>query len=122
MFIEIGSTQEHFGNKDAGDVIAKTLIEITKEELTNQKVAIGLGGTHYCPTFNKILQRTDIALSHICPKHFLEFLDEEMLAQAIQRTKEKVDFVLVDWKGLGKYKEKVKELLEGKEWRRTDKI
>ena len=31
----------------------------------------------------------------------LQKLDKEMIKQAIEKTKEKVDFVILDWKGLG---------------------
>ena len=64
------------------------------------KTAIGIGGPHYCNNFNKILLRTDTAISHIRPKYLLEKLDEELIKQSVQKTVEKVDFVLLDWKGL----------------------
>jgi len=42
----------------------------------------------------------------------------------IQKTKEKVDFMLLDWKGLGTEKQRIVEILKnlGMEIRRTDKI
>jgi len=125
MFIEIGSAEEHWGNKKAGEIIAKTIIKLIEEpELKNQKIAFGIGGPHYCNNFNKILERADIALGHICPKHNLHLLDEEMIMQAIERTKEKIDFVLLDWKGMGAEKERLKGILEkmGIEVKRTEKI
>ena len=112
MFIEIGSTEEHWGNRKAGEIIAHTIIKLTDgKELENQKIAFGIGGTHYCSNFNKVLERTDIAIGHICPKHNLENLDEEMIKKAISRTKEKVELILLDWKGLGKEKERIKEII-----------
>ena len=74
-----------------------------------KKIGIGIGGNHYCANFNKLLHE-DIALSHICPKHNLEHLNITTLKQAIERTKEKVDYIILDWKGLGPHKEKIKEL------------
>ena len=123
MFIEIGSTEEHWGNRKAGEVIAHTIIKLVDgSELEGQKIAFGIGGPHYCNNFDKVLERTDIAIGHVCPKYMLEHLDCEMIKRAISKTKEKVDFVLLDWKGLGKEKEKVKEMLEkvGIEIKRTD--
>lgn len=125
MFIEIGSTAEHWGNKKAGEIIAHTIIKLVDgEELKEQKIAFGIGGPHYCNNFNKVLERKDIAVGHICPKYMLEHLDEEMLKKAVSRTKEKVDFVLLDWKGLGKEKQRIVELLNGLnlEYKRTDQI
>ena len=122
IFVEIGSSEKHWDNKDAGKAIAKTIIEAPYLELGKQQIAVGIGGTHYCASFNKILERTDIALGNICAKYNLEDLNEDTLNQAIEKNLEKVDFILVDWKGLGKYKEKVKDLLKDKEWKRTDKL
>jgi D-aminoacyl-tRNA deacylase len=110
IFIEIGSTEKEWNNEDAGEIMAKTILDITSTlELENQKIGIGIGGNHYCANFNKLLHE-DIALSHICPKHNLEHLNITTLKQAIERTKEKVDYIILDWKGLGPHKEKIKEL------------
>ena len=51
----------------------------------------------------------------------LEHIDEDIVEQAIKKNVEKVDFVLLDWKGLGKYKQKVVNILDkiGIEVRRT---
>ena len=92
--------------------------------MKNQRIAFCIGGPHYCNNFNKILERTDIATGHICPKHALEYLDESLIRQAIEMTKEKVDLILLDWKGLGKEKARIKVILESMnlEFQRTDKI
>jgi D-aminoacyl-tRNA deacylase len=125
IFIEIGSTEEHWGNRKAGEVIAHTIVKLVDgKELENQKIALGIGGPHYANNFNKILERTNIATGHICPKYNLENLDEDMVKKAISRTKEKVDLVILDWKGLGQHKERIKGILEkiSIEYKRTDKL
>ena len=47
-----------------------------------------------------------------------------MLLEAIRKTKEKVDFILVDWKGLGTAKHDIIQLIEsmGLAYERSDKI
>jgi len=113
MFIEIGSSKEHWGDRKAGEIIAHTIMKLVDgNDLQNQKVAVGIGGTHYCYNFNKVVERTDIAIGHVCPKHSLEDFSEEMLKQAISQTKEVVDLILIDWKGLGGEKEKIKSIVE----------
>lgn len=113
MFIEIGSSEKQWKDRNAASVNARVIMNILKEDnKENVKVAVGLGGTHYCDNFNKVLLRTDIAISHICPKYALQDLDKEMLKQAIEKTKEKVDFVVLDWKGLGQEKQRVTDLLD----------
>jgi D-aminoacyl-tRNA deacylase len=124
MFIEIGSTEKEWRDEKAAEVIAKTIIDVLQGNISNNRAAIGIGGTHYCLNFNKILERTDIAIAHICPKYQLENLNEEMLKQAIAKTKEKVELILLDWKGLGKEKQRIVEILNklNLKYERTDKL
>ena len=112
LFIEIGSSTLQWKDEEAALIIAKTIESIIKNPQKTYKTAIGIGGGHYLPSFNKILERTDIALSYICPKYALEDLNEKVLSQAIDNTVGKVEFLLVEWKGLGEHKEKIKELAE----------
>ena len=54
----------------------------------------------------------------------LDKLDEEMIKQGIEKNNEKVDFVLLDWKGLGQEKQKIIDLLKklNIKYERTDQI
>ncbi|MEA2037194.1 MAG: D-aminoacyl-tRNA deacylase [Nanoarchaeota archaeon] len=128
FFIEIGSNEEQWTNKVAGNIIAKVIIEFLKklknDEIGNYKTASALGGTHYLATLNKHQLRSNIAIGHTCPKHNLQNLDEEMLKQALEKTIPRPDFVLLDWKGLGKEKQRIIEMLErlNIEYKRTDKL
>ncbi|MBR9699557.1 hypothetical protein GOV09_03830 [Candidatus Woesearchaeota archaeon] len=125
LFIEIGSTEEHWGNEKAGKIIAQTIMHLIEgEDLAEQEIVFAIGGTHYCATFNKILQRTNLAFAHVCAKYGLEHLDEELIQEAFEKTSEKATSVLLDWKGLGKEKERIKSLLEtmGIEYKRSDKL
>ena len=56
IFIEIGSTETEWSNRQAGFIIAKTIRDIIDQYKENEynEVAIGIGGPHYCPNFNKI--------------------------------------------------------------------
>ena len=113
LFIEIGSNKLQWRDKEAADIIAKTIISIVKNtHPANYKTAIAIGGGHYMPSFNKIIEKTNIALAYVCPKHNLENLNELTLQQAIERSSTLIDFILVDWKGLGQHKDKVIKLLE----------
>ena len=124
FFIEIGSSEEQWKDKDAAGVIAKTIIKLLQTEKKEHKIAFGIGGPHYAAAFNKISTRTNIAIGHICPKYQLQNLDEEMILKAIEKTQEKVDFVLLDWKGLGKEKQRILDILENNsiKYERSDKF
>lgn len=124
VFVEVGSTEEEWKNKENGRILAKTIIEGISDKNFNYKIAIGIGGPHYCNNFNKIMLESDIAFSFICPKYALPNLNEDVINQAIAKTKEKVDFAVLDWKGLGQEKERVMGLLGNSnlEFIRSDKI
>ena len=105
-FIEIGSQETEWQDKKAAKIIAKTIASLQnykKPKIT--KTAIGLGGPHYCPNFNKIQLNSQYAVSHIIPQYSLP-LTQPILQEAIEKTQEHVDCILLDWKGLGKSKER----------------
>lgn len=124
VFCEIGSTEKEWSEKENGKIIAKTIMNSLTNQNNNYKIAVGIGGPHYCNNFNKIILRTDIALSHICPKFHLDKLNEDLIKQAIEKTVEKVGFVVLDWKGLGKEKQRIVDLLKSLnlEIKRSDQL
>ncbi len=124
VFIEIGSTEKEWNDKENGKIIAETIMNALKSDETGFKTAIGIGGPHYCNNFNKIVLRGDIAISHICPKYQLENFNGELIKEAIGKTKEKAGFILLDWKGLGAEKQRILELLKdlNLDYERADQI
>lgn len=102
VFIEIGSTENEWVNRKAGFIIAKTINETILEFKENpyNEIAIGIGGPHYCPNFNKIQLKSNVAISHIIPQYVLP-LTEDMIREAVEKTEDEIDFALLDWKGLG---------------------
>jgi len=101
MFIEIGSTENEWKDRKAGFAIAKVIRDMINEFKPNpyNEVAIGIGGPHYCPNFNKIQANSNFAISHIIPQYVLP-LEEEMIKQAVEKTQEEIDFAIIDWKGI----------------------
>ncbi|MFH1065649.1 MAG: D-aminoacyl-tRNA deacylase [Nanoarchaeota archaeon] len=112
MFIEIGSSENEWNVKQAGDIIAKTIMNVLQKPIKECKSVIAIGGPHYPREFNKFLLRTEYAIGQMCPEYQLLNLDEEMLRQMLEKNVEKPEFVLLDWKGLKGHKEIVKNLLE----------
>jgi len=107
LFIEIGSTENEWTNRKAGFVIAETIsqtISNFKENPYNE-IAVGIGGPHYCPNFNKIQLNSNVALSHIIPGYVLP-VTEDMIKEAIEKTEEEIDFILLDWKGINNAEER----------------
>lgn len=102
VFVEIGATEREWKDRKAAFVVAKAVSEIMKEFKENpyNEVAIGIGGPHYCPSFNKIQLNSNVAISHVISQYAFP-LKEEMIQEAIAGTTEDVDMLLLDWKGLG---------------------
>ncbi len=115
LFIEIGSSENEWRDSKAGFVIAKTISEAIEEFKPNpyNEVAIAIGGPHYCPNFNKIQASSNIAISHVISQYVFP-LTEEMVKEAVEKTEEEIDFVLLDWKGLGNedHRKMIKEILD----------
>jgi len=88
--------------------LAKTVLETEKSN--EDKVVIGLGGGHYCPDFTKLALRKNYSFGHICPQYALENLDLDLLTQMIEKSK--AEQIVLDWKGLKSWKEKVVSLCE----------
>ncbi len=127
VFIEIGSGEEEWADRRAGFVIAKTISETIDNFKQNQynEVAIGIGGPHYCPNFNKIQLKSNIALSHIIPNYSAP-ITEEMIKEAVNKTQEEIDFALIDWKGLGtsEQRQQVLDILDKNyiRWKKTSDV
>ncbi len=100
-FIEIGSTHREWQDKNAAEVVAKSimsLLDFKPEE--NWVPAIGLGGPHYCPNFSRIQLETSYALGHIAPNYALP-LSKSLTKEMVNKTVEQPRIAIVDWKGLG---------------------
>ncbi|MBI4440676.1 hypothetical protein HY639_00770 [Candidatus Woesearchaeota archaeon] len=111
LFIEIGSSDKEYHATDAGRIIAETVIDLLSWKPHTVKTAVGIGGLHHTPSFKKIQLSSDIALGHICPKYNLAHLNRVMLEQALVRTQPKAELVVLDWKGLGEQKERIKGIV-----------
>ncbi|MFP4117375.1 MAG: D-aminoacyl-tRNA deacylase [Candidatus Woesearchaeota archaeon] len=126
MFIEIGSTEKEWSNDEAGRVIANTLVYLIENSSAimdkGYKSFFGIGGPHTCSNFMKIVLNDErLALGHACPKYNLENLDEAMILQAIEKSSRPTDLVVLDWKGMGQEKDRIRQILEknGIEYRKV---
>lgn len=111
LFVELGSSEKNWGDANAAEVIGDALMETLIEGRTWERVAIAFGGTHYPEKLNRLLLESDIALSAVVAKYYLEGIDEGMFGQLIQKTKRFPRYAAMDWKGMGKHKERIMELV-----------
>ena len=71
------------------------------------RVAMAFGGTHYPAKINDLLLNSDMATTTVVAKHSLDGVDSAMFGQIIQRTTRFPRFVTIDWKGMGKNKDRI---------------
>jgi D-aminoacyl-tRNA deacylase len=129
-FVELGSTDRNWTDNEGGYLVAKSLIHgiekysssSSKQESKNYSPVFVIGGSHYNHVGNKAMLKNNLAVGHICPKHNLEKLNIQMVKTAMERCNAKS--VLVDWKGLGKEKKRIIELLDNFKisYTRSDKL
>lgn len=113
LFVELGSSEKHWGDSKAAGVICDTLLDILDSGIERcKKVGIALGGTHYPTKFNKLLLESEFGLAAVASKHNLEAIDEQMLEQMITKSVEKVTHIVVDSKGLGNQKDRIMKMAE----------
>ncbi|HII91409.1 MAG TPA: D-aminoacyl-tRNA deacylase [Methanosarcina sp.] len=108
LYAEIGSTEVQWKDPEAGEVAAKAILAVSLE---NVPVAIGFGGGHYAMRQTGLLFETSISFGHNFPKYKLEFLDESLIRQAIEKSK--ADFAYFDRKSMkSEERKKISEILE----------
>lgn len=99
MFAELGSSPLQWQDAKAAEAVAHaTIAAATTHEA--YPAAIGIGGPHYNEKFTKIALTTTTAFGHMIPKHAIAQIDAEMLKQCTEKTMEKVEKAILDWKGI----------------------
>lgn len=151
LFVEIGSTEKEWVDKNAGNIIAKSVIgainkydgdnksalfsnQSSQDNSLNNRLNINenksyesvfiIGGSHYNHVANRAMLESNLAVGHICTKYNLENIDETLIKSAMEKIIPKPKFVLLDWKGLGKEKGRIIEILERNniKYKRGDKV
>jgi D-aminoacyl-tRNA deacylase len=95
LYAEIGSTETQWRDPDAGEVAAKAILAVS---LCKVPIALGFGGGHYAMRQTGLLLETDISFGHNFPKHQLEFVDEALIMQAVEKSN--ADFAYFDRKSM----------------------
>jgi D-aminoacyl-tRNA deacylase len=111
LFIEIGSSEKQWNDINAISTVCESLLATVIDFKQFNKVAIALGGTHYPYKFTNMLIESDIALASVASKHNLMHIDKSMLKQMIDKSVEEVKYIILDWKGLGREKDRLVRLI-----------
>lgn len=99
MFVELGSSLEQWKDLKAAEAVAHAAMAAISKKSTYPTV-LGVGGPHYNERFTKIALNTPRAFGHIISKYAAPEIDADTVKQCVQKTLEKVDTAVFDWKSL----------------------
>lgn len=85
MFIEVGSSEQHWSDPVAGRVVAKTILSLG-DSPSSHPVAVGVGGGHYAPRQVDVALKRKVAFGHLVPNYALDARGAEAVAIAVSRT------------------------------------
>jgi len=101
MFAELGSSPAQWSDSNAAEVVARAVVEgLATFKLSNAKPVLGIGGPHYNGKFTKMALEIEVAFGHMIPKYAVADADLAMLKHCVEQTMEKVEAVILDWKGI----------------------
>ncbi|MGB9683784.1 MAG: D-aminoacyl-tRNA deacylase [Candidatus Bathyarchaeales archaeon] len=114
MFVELGSSPKQWSDLKAAEMVAHAAMEAASNfGKENAEAVLGIGGPHYNEKFTRIALEKEMAFGHIIPKYAIHEVNGEILRQCIEKTLEKVELAVLDWKGIkGEDKPKLIEMLE----------
>ena len=111
MFAELGSSEEQWKDLQAAEVVAHAVIAAIKGK-AGESAVLGVGGPHYNKRFTETALSSSKVFGHIIPKYATPLVDADMILQCVQRTQEKVEAAVFDWKGMrGADRERIAEAL-----------
>ncbi len=103
VFIEIGSTPDKWEDPEAQEAMASAVAEAARllsergvaALPTGCRIAIGVGGTHYPEKHTRLLLEGRFCYGHIFAKYVLTALTEEVLAEAVEKSLDRVEGFVV---------------------------
>jgi len=101
MFVELGSSAAQWNDPVGAEAVAQAAMEaVSAFGVGKAKAVLGIGGPHYNSKFTRIALENGLAFGHIIPKYAIEGIDMEIIRHCVDRTLEKVDNAILDWKGI----------------------
>jgi len=107
MFVELGSSMKQWEDQKAAEAVAHAAMAAASSE-SKYSTMLGIGGPHYPQKFTEMVVNTPVAFGHIIPKYAVAEVDVEIIRHCVKRTVEKVESIVLDWKGIkGEDKDKL---------------
>jgi len=100
MFVELGSSPKQWKDTKAAEAVAHAAMAPIRKRSKYSPAAVGIGGPHYSKKFSQMALDGSFAFGHMIPKYAISQVDAEVIKQCIERTVEKVETIILDWKGI----------------------
>jgi len=100
MFVELGSSPAQWKDVKAAEAVAHAAMAPIFKSPKPSTIAVGIGGPHYSEKFTRMALDDVFAFGHIIPKYAISQVDARIIKQCVERTVEKVETVVLDWKGI----------------------
>ena len=108
LYAEIGSTEGQWEEPVPGEVVAQAILAVSLEKVPT---AVGFGGGHYAMRQTGLLLETEISFGHNFPKYQLEFVDEALIKQAVEKSN--AEFAYFDRKSMkSEDRNRISEILD----------
>lgn len=72
FYIEIGSDEAAWKEPEPAQVIAEAIFEVLTGKISEDPIAVGVGGGHYVPRITDVAREKKIAFGHMLPSYALE--------------------------------------------------
>jgi D-aminoacyl-tRNA deacylase len=101
MFVELGSSEKQWRDLRAAEAVAHSAMSaIGKFAVSDNAAVLGIGGPHYNRRFTNMALNDMAIFSHIIAKYAIPLVDTRILRQCEDKTLERVDSAILDWKGI----------------------
>ena len=80
IYIEIGSDENHWGDKVAAEVLVDSLLSAEEKD---HPVVIGVGGGHYAPRFTDLVLSMKVDMGHMVPNYQINEASDEDVSRMI---------------------------------------
>lgn len=108
LYAEIGSTEGQWEEPVPGEIVARAILAVSLEKAPT---AVGFGGGHYAMRQTGLLLETAISFGHNFPKYQLEYVDEALIRQAVEKSN--AEFAYFDRKSMKSAdRKRISEILE----------
>jgi D-aminoacyl-tRNA deacylase len=112
MFVEIGSSKEHWIDQHAGEAAASSAFSAATTRYLGIP-SVGFGGGHYSTKHTALELSEEYAIGHILPKYFFDKFSPEIVELAFKRTTGNCQTGIIDWKGVrGRERSQLIDILE----------